>query len=373
MFTLRVYQENYILSLYADTRTKEISEFYKSLKRNIKRVYPSKKEALDKLIFSSAKNKELIDTIGDTFTKHFKNLYSEKLKLIDTKSNVTYSTDNGVKIRPKSNIGYIRCLEQKKSQVHFDKTSENILVYVPIFKVASLARSIIGVIEVTFSNKVLLPFVNESSLVISLVALLFMVPCFVTLAFTVRKTALLISGQERVFQENLNEISSISKKLEKLDTTGDFPGVYKSVYFSKKMVEEHRRALFYKHPISLIVLSIDNFSSIANKYGQEVAQKCLKRLAATVSKQLRKSDLVARFAENEFQVIMIESTIDESYERSEQIRLAVKNAKPLGKSFTISLGISSGAEHSVAKLTEYARRALHNAQKDGGDKTEKYP
>ena len=68
-----------------------------------------------------------------------------------------------------------------------------------------------------------------------------------------------------------------------------------------------RRALRFKHPLSVIMLDIDHFKTINDSYGHAIGDRVLQAIAQTCGHEIRDSDIIARYGGEEFVIISVET------------------------------------------------------------------
>lgn len=110
------------------------------------------------------------------------------------------------------------------------------------------------------------------------------------------------------------------------------------------LAKEVERASRYDQSLALMVLDVDKFKLINDRYGHKAGDEVLKTLASILKNSVRGVDTVARFGGDEFAIIM--PNTDEGLARKVQDRILAK-VKALSSSseelsFSISLGIKSG-------------------------------
>ena len=133
---------------------------------------------------------------------------------------------------------------------------------------------------------------------------------------------------------------------------------------------EFARAIRTNLPLSYVIIDIDNFKSINDKYGHFVGDTVLKSLAYILVERLRVTDIVGRYGGEEFVVIMSNTKVQSAKKVIDRIRenfgQIAHNA--FGKDFnvTFSCGIASFPEFHVTKtIFDNADRALYIAKKGG--------
>ncbi len=144
-------------------------------------------------------------------------------------------------------------------------------------------------------------------------------------------------------------------KLYKLATTDPKTGLYNSTFFANELNHEISIALRYGSPISLILIDIDDFKKINEKYGYLRADKMLIEISDIIKDNLRKTDFAARFGGEEFVLLLPETTQKKAKEVAERLRSQVQKDKLLLKyKVTISIGVSS-IEKKLKKRKAYEK------------------
>jgi diguanylate cyclase (GGDEF)-like protein len=147
---------------------------------------------------------------------------------------------------------------------------------------------------------------------------------------------------------------------------------------------EYKRASRYKTPLSLAFLDLDDFKTINDQYGHNGGDELLRYVATNLVSVTRDSDLVARYAGDEFVIILPGVTSEEAARLVERLK-AHFQGNPVnlaGDSLpvSISFGISSAADPGVdnpASLLRKADEMLYNAKeskktrKPGGQRLER--
>ncbi|QIL86075.1 GGDEF domain-containing protein [Vibrio sp. HDW18] len=99
--------------------------------------------------------------------------------------------------------------------------------------------------------------------------------------------------------------------------------IYNRSYFTERLEHEYRRWIRGQHNFRIVLFDIDNFKSINDSFGYTAGDKALTIIARTIKKELSDGDTVARFAGEEFMVLMPERSDSDSYQIIHQIQLNV--------------------------------------------------
>ena len=87
----------------------------------------------------------------------------------------------------------------------------------------------------------------------------------------------------------------------------DITAVYNMKYFQQAVPEKIAQALVGKQNFSLLMLKIDNLTKLRNSSSIKTAHKALKQIGSVIEKDLRGSDMVARYNEEKFVIFLSNS------------------------------------------------------------------
>ncbi len=153
------------------------------------------------------------------------------------------------------------------------------------------------------------------------------------------------------------ELDAIIDKLTNLYNRLYFDGIYK--YF----VEKYKRD---KKPFSMIILDIDNFKKINDKYGHATGDEVLKKLGNIIKSTIRKTDFAFRYGGEEFVVIFPDTKIEEAYKIAKRILDNVPQKIKIDlKNITVSIGLGEYKGEESIKFFEKVDKALYFAKNNG--------
>jgi sigma-B regulation protein RsbU (phosphoserine phosphatase) len=182
---------------------------------------------------------------------------------------------------------------------------------------------------------------------------------------------------EQKVQERTAHLEEANRKLEELSQIDGLTKIHNRRYFDEKIEEVWREYSRLKHPISIIMIDVDNFKKFNDYYGHQQGDVCLCAVASAIKDQLkRSSDSIARYGGEEFIVIACIDADDASI-LAEKMRLAVKllaieHKSSEGNIVTISLGVAStvpAQDKEINKLVKAADVALYTSKQKGKDMT----
>jgi diguanylate cyclase (GGDEF)-like protein len=141
-------------------------------------------------------------------------------------------------------------------------------------------------------------------------------------------------------------------------------------YFEQRVREEFSRAERQESPLALLMIDVDQFKEINDRYGHPLGDTVLKEITTTIKRNLRTYDLLARLGGDEFAIILPEVTFQDAYRVAEKIRIACSQLVFPGvqSKTTISIGIACYPLHhvnNVETLLKKADVALYKAKQLG--------
>jgi diguanylate cyclase (GGDEF)-like protein len=138
-------------------------------------------------------------------------------------------------------------------------------------------------------------------------------------------------------------------------------GVYNRRHFTATLATELLRAKRYGHPIGFLMLDINDFKHINDRFGHQVGDQVLQGVARLLLEQVREMDVVVRYGGDEFLVVLPE-TNGETDSVADRIRRAVARWNQEGRllqGFSVTLAI--GTSHWNPTGTETLETILGDA------------
>ena len=190
-----------------------------------------------------------------------------------------------------------------------------------------------------------------------------------------RKIEKKLSALDPRFRKKIEELfKSINESVSMLydvATHDDKTGLYNNKFFETIFDMEIEKARRGQQKLSLIMIDIDFFKQVNDKYGHIKADELLKRLSDLIKNNIRKSDLVARFGGEEFFILLPETDLEKAKTFSLKLRRLIHADKTLKKyKITVSGGVTqfrSKDKDNKKKFKERADKALYQAKHKGRD------
>jgi two-component system, cell cycle response regulator len=163
------------------------------------------------------------------------------------------------------------------------------------------------------------------------------------------------------------------EEIYRLMTVDGLTQVYNRRYFQEALEREIQRSRRYGHAFSLVLLDIDHFKQINDRYGHQAGDTVLRKLGALVQNKVRANDLVARIGGEEFALILPESQAGGAYALAEKLRRSVEQETFRHENelipVTVSLGLTEFqptlAGDNADHLVKRADQLLYAAKKAG--------
>jgi len=202
-----------------------------------------------------------------------------------------------------------------------------------------------------------------------------------------------ISGVEKVFRvdirsfihntkhyvvsfTDITQLQEYTYELQYQANHDNLTKLYNRQKFNEELDKEILRENRYQHRLSIIMFDIDDFKVINDTYGHDVGDIVLIQIAKTVKKNVRLTDVFARWGGEEFMVLLPETGIEEAHTIAEHIRKSVSSIsfEEFENIITISLGIveyvvNKDNKESFLKSVDIA---LYDAKKSGKNKVAVY-
>jgi diguanylate cyclase (GGDEF)-like protein len=135
---------------------------------------------------------------------------------------------------------------------------------------------------------------------------------------------------------------------------------------------EFERSLRYEHPLSAIMLDVDNFKKINDRYGHAAGDQVLRVMGAQCRIALRGVDIVGRYGGEEVVVLLPETERDGARQVAERLRQSLAQTPiPIDGGtllITSSLGVATrdpGDDINLETLIDCADQALYIAKQTG--------
>ena len=168
-----------------------------------------------------------------------------------------------------------------------------------------------------------------------------------------------------------------TRELEYISFTDPITRLHNRSYFDIHLEQEWKRAHRQHYPLSLLLIDLDHFKSINDRFGHPYGDFVLAEVGLCLSDQQHRSgDLLARVGGEEFALLLINTGSDGATRVAEQICAAIRaldlqhDGRPVP--ITTSIGVTTlvpeqAEPGETMRLFEQADLALYRAKHDGRD------
>ena len=176
------------------------------------------------------------------------------------------------------------------------------------------------------------------------------------------------------------ELKQANERLRDLAFKDGLTDLYNHRYFQDSLDHELSRARRYKKPFSLIMLDLDQFKMINDKYGHPMGDAVLKEVSKAIKNTIRDCDIAARYGGEEFAIVLPETELKGAAMVAERLRKAVERLKITAKDYciqtTISVGVTSylvsPEKKDKSEIISEADKALYVSKNTGRNKASIY-
>lgn len=182
---------------------------------------------------------------------------------------------------------------------------------------------------------------------------------------TASLTVILVLGS--VFVVMLGRMQRLLHQLVVTDTLTGLQNRHRLTSVLTDLIANFKR---YNRSASILMLDLDHFKLLNDKYGHLFGDQMLKQLAQRLKQRLRVNDQLFRVGGEEFLVVLPETDLTEAAKVAEKLRLAVAQEPFTGKDAQAQLTVSIGAaqlreEQTWAEWINSADTALLEAKRKG--------
>lgn len=165
-------------------------------------------------------------------------------------------------------------------------------------------------------------------------------------------------------------------QMQQLALTDELTGCFNRRWFEMQFERDLQMANRMRHPLSLIILDLDNFKEINDAAGHETGDLALRLLADSVRANLRAVDTAVRYGGDEFVVILPQANIQGALIVAERLRSRVGQIEVPGFGrLSASLGLATFPVHGSSRetLIQAADRALYSSKELGRNRVSTPP
>ncbi len=175
---------------------------------------------------------------------------------------------------------------------------------------------------------------------------------------------------------NITARKQMEQELRYLAATDVLTGLANRRHFLDQMRLALARHQRHDTPTALLMLDLDWFKRVNDRYGHAVGDEVLQHYANVIQSSLRRIDLLGRLGGEEFAVLLPDTEATGAYEFAERVRQLAANEPAQTKAgdikVTLSIGVTvfSPHDHGTDVILARADRALYRAKANGRNRVE---
>ncbi len=169
------------------------------------------------------------------------------------------------------------------------------------------------------------------------------------------------------------------KQLYQLATQDGLTQLHNRRHFLELAQRERERCRRYQTPLAMLMMDLDHFKAINDRYGHAVGDEVIRHFAALCRDVLRASDVCGRLGGEEFAAALPNTGHDDALRVAERLRQAAAGAvlrcDGHTLAYTVSIGVAcaDAGQHSVSALLGLADQLLYQAKRDGRNRVQSMP
>jgi diguanylate cyclase (GGDEF)-like protein len=197
---------------------------------------------------------------------------------------------------------------------------------------------------------------------------------YVTKPFDERELLARVNNLLRLkrMHDNINEARS---RLEQLAVQDELTGLFNYRYLHTRLNEEFKRSERYRDPLACVMLDIDHFKRVNDRFGHDAGDAVLRETSARLRKAVREIDVVTRYGGEEFLLVLPSTNFSGALSVADRVWRAVGSEPYMlatgPERVSISVGVAVFPSRDIKtkdQLIKAADKALYQAKGDGRDR-----
>ena len=181
------------------------------------------------------------------------------------------------------------------------------------------------------------------------------------------RLAAIFANQSAVAIEN----ARLFEEAERLAITDGLTGLYNARYLESRLAEEVARSHRYGHWMALLMMDLDTLKAVNDRFGHLEGNRLLRVFGSILTDAVRRSDLIIRYAGDEFVVLMPETDLQDARFVAERICHTLADTPFIvgreSLTVTVSIGVAAarGKDAEAESIIHSADAALYRAKRLG--------
>lgn len=184
------------------------------------------------------------------------------------------------------------------------------------------------------------------------------------------------SRNNMIYAAVLRDLSAgagADEEISKLAATDPVTGSLNQREFVVMTDRECMRARRYSRPLSVLIIQVDHFNNISETYGHSAVDKVLRHVTTVCGEALRSADVLGRWGESGFAVLLPETPFSNAKLAAERLRKLISADELEIKGRKLKVTVSIGAaeyrdsDHAIDELVDRLDTSVKNAMFTGQD------
>lgn len=169
--------------------------------------------------------------------------------------------------------------------------------------------------------------------------------------------------------DDITKLEEQKETIKRISNIDYLTHLYNRRYFFDTGKKYFKSIKENKISAAAIMIDLDNFKKINDLYGHEMGDLVLKRVSRELKKNIRKTDIIARFGGEEFCLLLKNIDSKDAYLLGEKLRSSIEKLEFTRRNehfkVTISLGITVKVPDTLIDMVNVADKLLHKAKNNG--------
>jgi diguanylate cyclase (GGDEF)-like protein len=165
------------------------------------------------------------------------------------------------------------------------------------------------------------------------------------------------------------ELEATNARLRETSFKDDVTGLYNRRFLSVRLEEEISRHRRFNHPVSIVLLDLDDFKAVNDEFGHAMGDDTLREVGAILMRHSRGINVVSRYGGDEFAVLLVETSRAGARLYADRIcEVMARHSFSHGRIITASVGVAGLPDDEAAsgeQLVKLADEALYAAKRSG--------
>ncbi|MBI2060906.1 MAG: diguanylate cyclase [Nitrospirae bacterium] len=169
------------------------------------------------------------------------------------------------------------------------------------------------------------------------------------------------------------------ERAQELSRRDSLTGLLNHATFQLEMDALFNTAARYNRDLSVVMVDLDHFKLINDKYGHLFGDKVLVSVGWNIRQLCRQADISGRYGGEEFILVLPETDLEGAVKMAERLREGIKGTRFLREGLPVEVrasagvsSIASGRPRDKAELIQQADQALYLAKRNGRDRVETF-